>query len=147
MDINEEFSLNATKVQEDSYFPDGLGMSIGDVQALLAKQNETAVPKDDPVLLIVTILNAFMAENKAQQDKYMLALKHVYADLAKDFTEETMNTTEEVHRTLKKVSTEGLVKITERQTARITELQVQLRSTCIIIGLLVLLNIAAMFWS
>ena len=42
--------------------PDGIGLTLDDVRALLAKEHETIVPKDDPMLMIVTLLNAYLGE-------------------------------------------------------------------------------------
>ncbi len=147
MSLDQEITLNSISTEEqNSQTENGIGMNLDEVQALLAKKNEVIVDKDDPILITVTILNAFLEEGKKQQDKYMLALKTLYADQVNDFLGEVTKSTEEVRETLKSVSTEGLVKINERQTAKITELQVQLRNTCIIIGMLVLLNIGVMVW-
>ena len=41
-------------------FPDGFGMSVEDVRALLAKKHDVSVPQDDPILMQVTILQVFL---------------------------------------------------------------------------------------
>ncbi len=148
MSLDEEFSVDsATNVEETkSKYPDGIGMSIEYVKSLIAKDNEVIVDKDDPILLMVTILNAFFHEQEKAQDKYMLALKNVYSDQVNDFVDEIHKSTEQVKETLQSISTEGLIKIYERQNERMAELQTQLKYTCIVIGLLVLLNITAMIW-
>ncbi len=142
----KEFTLESVAKQEAEKQSSGVGMSIEEVQALLAKKNETIVDKDDPILLTVTILNAFLNESKTQQDKYMLALKGIYSEQVNDFLEKVEESTEKVEEKLKSVSTEGLIKIYERQNEKMYALQAQLRNSCIIIGVLVLLNIAVMVW-
>ena len=42
--------------------PDGIGLTVDDVRVLLAQTNNTSLPVDDPLLMVVTILNAFLNE-------------------------------------------------------------------------------------
>ena len=51
--------------------PDGIGLTLDDVRALLAKEHETIVPKDDPMLMIVTLLNAYLGEVAGKTDAYV----------------------------------------------------------------------------
>ena len=51
-------------------FPDGFGMSVEDVRALLAKKHDVSVPQDDPILMQVTILQVFL-EAQARLQKSM----------------------------------------------------------------------------
>ncbi len=149
MSLDEPFSINSQNKEEveKSKYDDGIGMSIEYVRALIAKENEVIIDKDDPILLTVTILNAFFHEHEKVQEKYMIALKNLYSDQVNDFVETIQESTDKVEEKLREISTEGLIKIYESQNKRMTELQAQLRNTCIIIGLLVLLNIAVMVWS
>ncbi len=149
MSLDEPFSINSVNKEEveKSKYDDGIGMSIEYVRALIAKENEVIIDKDDPILLMVTILNAFFHEHEKVQEKYMIALKNLYSDQVNDFVETIQESTDKVEEKLRAISTEGLIKIYESQNKRMAELQAQLRNTCIIIGLLVLLNIAVMVWS
>ena len=52
-------------------FPDGFGMSVEDVRALLAKKHDVSVPQDDPILMQVTILQVFL-EAQARLQKKLL---------------------------------------------------------------------------
>ena len=60
---------------EDKYpmpeerFPDGFGMSVEDVRALLAKKHDVSVPQDDPILMQVTILQVFLEAQARLQKK------------------------------------------------------------------------------
>ena len=60
--------------EPDQLFPDGIGLSVEDVRALLARKHETSVPKDDPILMVVTILNAFLGRQDELQKKHEKAL-------------------------------------------------------------------------
>ncbi|WP_165072416.1 hypothetical protein [Desulfovibrio sp. ZJ200] len=54
--------------------PDGLGLSVEDVRALLAKKHNLAVPVDDPLLMMVTIQNAFLGAQTQLQKRHEKAL-------------------------------------------------------------------------
>lgn len=55
-------------------FPDGTGLSIEDIRAILAEKHEVAVGRDDPILMQVTILNAFLDRQEQLQKKHEKAL-------------------------------------------------------------------------
>ena len=55
-------------------FPDGFGMSVEDVRALLAKKHDVSVPQDDPILMQVTILQVFLEAQARLQKKHETAL-------------------------------------------------------------------------
>lgn len=57
----------AAKSQVDEampHLPDGIGLDLEDVRAMLALKHGAIVRIDDPVLMIVTILNAFLGEQE-----------------------------------------------------------------------------------
>lgn len=45
--------------------PGGIGLTLNEVRALLAAKNSVTVTPDDPILMMVTLLNAFLTEGKA----------------------------------------------------------------------------------
>ncbi len=137
MAFDDEFSLNdvvndyviSGEVVNDNEdrtkptidIPDGFGLSIADVQALLAKYNETLVAKDDPILVQVTISNAFLLEYQKTQEKYQETLKAIYAEQVKQFLKEVKNSTDEVKETLSAVSVDGLHKIHLEQSTSLAK--------------------------
>lgn len=52
----------AAKLEAKNALPDDAALSLEQVRALLAKTHETVVDKDDPILMVVTILNVHLAE-------------------------------------------------------------------------------------
>ena len=64
--------------------PDGIGLSLDEVRALLAKKHETIVAQDDPVLLLVTLLNAYVHEFEKLLDKHNKATVKVMGSATKD---------------------------------------------------------------
>ncbi len=87
-DIQEQEREQAQTQQEKEYLlPDGFGMSLDEVRALILNKYDIKVDKDDPILLIVPILNACLHEQKKLQDVYRENLKGVYQEVLEIFLE------------------------------------------------------------
>lgn len=68
--------------------PDGIGMSIEEVQRLLSDKNKTVVSPDDPVLMMVTVLNAFLAEQNTLLERHKAAMVKIMADKTGEYVDE-----------------------------------------------------------
>ncbi len=121
LDENQDNYSSEKSINPKIEIPDGFGISIADVQALLAKYNETLVAKDDPILVQVTISNAFLSEYKKIQEKYQETLKDIYTEQVKDFLKEVKKGTDEVRQTLATVSVDGLHKIHLEQSTNLVK--------------------------
>ncbi|GEM_PF-2327503 len=87
-DIQEQEREQVQTQQEKEYLlPDGFGMSLDEVRALILNKYDIKVDKDDPILLIVPILNACLHEQKKLQDVYRENLKGVYQEVLEIFLE------------------------------------------------------------
>lgn len=58
----------------------GTGLSVDDVRALLLRENGLAAGKDDPLLAVVTIHNAFLGELQGVLEKHNAALASVMSE-------------------------------------------------------------------
>lgn len=124
------------------HYPNGFGLSIEEVQALIAKVNQTIVAKDDPILLTVTILNAFLYENDKLNTKYNEALKAIYSEQTKNFVGDVSKNTERIVETLSSVSVEGMHKIHEDSTVKLSFFQTNMWWCTSIIAVSAILNVA-----
>ncbi|MGI6656283.1 MAG: hypothetical protein ACOX5Z_05590 [Desulfobulbus sp.] len=76
--------------------PDGIGMDLEQVAKLLVEKSRTIVSPDDPVLMIVTVLNAFLAEENKLMDQHKQALARVFADRLDDYIQGVKATADEL---------------------------------------------------
>jgi hypothetical protein len=106
---------------EKQKYPDGLGLSIDEVKALIAKENKTIVDDDDPVLLIVTILNAFLHENNTMNEKYQKALKNMFSEQADGYCEQMQSVTNALKETLTSLSVEALNETHTKNMSKLAE--------------------------
>jgi hypothetical protein len=64
----------------ESTLPDGIGLTMEQVQKLLATAHKTVVDDHDPILMIVTILNAHLAEVEKLQARHKEGLGRLMAE-------------------------------------------------------------------
>ncbi len=89
MEFLEDMQVREQQDQQEKEYllPDGFGMSLDEVRALILNKYDIKVDKDDPILLIVPILNACLHEQKKLQDVYRENLKGVYQEVLEIFLE------------------------------------------------------------
>lgn len=129
---NEGTELNQSKLS----YSNSIGMSIEELQALFAKENETIVSKDDPLLLIVTILNAFIQKNKIIQDSYLETVNKIHKEQINDFSNELEAKLETLLQSLQNI------KLSQEKTQDLSQFRTTLLITTAIIALSALINVA-----
>ena len=60
--------------------PDGIGLSFDQVRTLLIQAHKTTMSDDDPMLMLVTINNAFLGEYDKLLDRHNEALTAFLVD-------------------------------------------------------------------
>lgn len=74
--------------QKEYCLPNGFGMSLEDIRAIILNKYDIKVDKDDPILMIVPILNACLYEQQKLQEEYKEGLKLVYQEVLEEFASE-----------------------------------------------------------
>lgn len=88
-DMQQEQVQEQQKQQEKEYLlPDGFGMSLDEIRALILNKYDIKVDKDDPILMIIPILNACLHEQQKLQEEYKEGLKLVYQEVLEEFAGE-----------------------------------------------------------
>lgn len=87
MQQEQQHEQEPQKQEKEYFLPDGFGMSLDEVRALILNKYDIKVDKDDPILLLVPILNAALHEQKKLQDDYKESLKTVYQEVLEVFLE------------------------------------------------------------
>ncbi len=153
MSLDNEIDMKnilSQDMKNNEKIPNGIGFTIEEIQALISKENKTFLPEDDPTMMIVTILNAFLGENKKLQDNYLQALRTLFSELSKGVNSEILATSkkvlEDVQDTLKIASITGLMKIHEQQTKQVMTLRQHILYACVFIGASTFFNILTLIW-
>ena len=79
--------------------PDGIGLSFEQVAGLLAEKNKTIVSLDDPILMTVTMLNAFLAEEDRLMKRHKEAITQVLASRTDKFVQSVTEAASSVSET------------------------------------------------
>lgn len=88
MEFIDDMAEQTEKKEKEYLLPDGFGLSLEQVKNLINQQCGISIKNDDPIMCIVPILNAFLHEQKKQNETYAAALEKVYQQVLTTFLEE-----------------------------------------------------------
>ena len=136
-------SNEATNPPAMPMLSDGIGMSLDQVMADLAARHKTIVSKDDPILMVVTILNAFLTEEDKLLDKHNMALTGILSDRTKDYVLAVQETTASLGDCLSAASQDGIRNIFEVHGEKLERFRSNMTWLAAITGVSALVNVAA----
>lgn len=122
--------------------PDGFGLSVEDVRALLAKKHDLAVPKDDPTLMWVTVQNAFLEAQDRLQKKHEKALAAFMGKETEAYVKGVEKSMAGVSKTLSGVTIEGLQQASSGFASSLAGFRTSMYLCTAVMALSALLNVA-----
>jgi hypothetical protein len=96
---------------EMPHLPDGIGICLEDLEVLLAMKRDNHLGIHDPVLMIVTVCNAFLEAVQTLQQKHNNALTSILTARTKEYVASVQNTTDALTKTLSEASVEAIRQI------------------------------------
>jgi hypothetical protein len=151
--IDKPADNNADEIamqSEPPVLPDGIGLDYETVRKLLRDKNNVISRLDEPVMMIVTILNAGLGEMAKLGQFYETRLSKILAECTEDYVEEVKTTTKELGAVLSRTS---IVAIKDILTDHSLEMRENRNSgwwCAVIIAVAGLANLAALaymaFW-
>lgn len=133
----------APEAGKKALLPDGVGLRLEQVQALLATQHNTAVPKDDPILMVVTICNAFLGEVQALHQRHEAGLTKLMADKTDAYVRGIKEATAQLASGLSSASVEGFKTACKDHESRMAGFKSNLTWLAAIVAVSALVNVAA----
>jgi molecular chaperone GrpE (heat shock protein) len=121
--------------------PDGIGLSYEDLAVLFAMKNETAVSKKDPVMIMVTVCNAFLEKARQLHDQHNEALTKILTAKTQDYITSVKTTTDAFTTTLSQASVEGIRKIFEEHASELHSAKWNFRWCALIVAVSALANV------
>jgi len=88
--------------------PDGKGLNLQAVRDLLHNVHNQSVSPDDPLLMVVTICNAFLGEVEALHQRHEAGLSRLMADKAGSYVSEITKAMDTLSSGLSSASAEGM---------------------------------------
>ncbi|WP_298030580.1 hypothetical protein [uncultured Desulfovibrio sp.] len=128
--------------EPDQCLPDGIGLSVEDVRAMLAKKHDLAVPKDDPLLMMVTIQNAFLGVQAQLQKKHEKALAAFMGQQTAAYVEGVEKSVSALQKTLSDVTINGIRDAASDFAASLSGFKTTLYLCTAIMALSALVNVA-----
>lgn len=133
----------AVEAYKEALLPDGMGLRLEQVQALLATQHNVAVPKDDPMLMFVTICNAFLGEVQALHQRHETGLTRLMADKTDAYVRGIKEATAQLAAGLSSASVEGFNAACQQHESRMACFKSNLTWLAAIVAVSALVNVAA----
>lgn len=126
--------------------PDGIGLTLDEVRVLLAAKNSVTVTPDDPVLMMVTLLNAFLTEEEKLLERHRKALATILADRTDGYVKIVEQTTASLSESLSNASLNEIKKIFQENGGTVNRFRSNMNWLVAIIGTSALVNVAVFVW-
>lgn len=88
MEFIDDMAEQTEKKEKEYLLPDGFGLSLEQVKNLINQQCDVSIQKDDPIMCIVPILNAFLYEQQKVNSEYKENLEKAFQHILEFFVKE-----------------------------------------------------------
>lgn len=122
--------------------PDGIGLTLDEVRSLLATKNSITVSPDDPILMMVTLLNAFLTEEEKLLDRHRKALTSILTDKTDIYIKAVEQTTASLSESISTSSVHEIKKIFQENGATMNRFRSNMVWLAAIVGISALVNVA-----
>lgn len=116
---SEKTTAPAEASGSSSSRPESFGLSLEQVAALLAKEHKALVDKSDPILMVVTILNAWLSEVQKLQARHENGLTRLMTDKTDGYVANVQQALAQLTKGLSSASVEGARNLFEDHAARL----------------------------
>ncbi len=121
--------------------PDGIGLDLESVRILLAQKHATVVDPDDPVLMLVTLQNAFLAEYEKLLDRHNKALTAMLAEKTDGYVSGVLSATKGLAKELSAASVENIRTIFQEHVSALAAFRQNLTWLAAIVTVSALVNV------
>ena len=124
--------------------PDGIGLSLEQARLLVAKVHGEMLPENDTILMVGTILNAWLTEMEKLQARHEKGLTRLMAEKTDGYVASVRAAVDQLAESLSSASVEGIRKIFDDHAARLNTFKSNVHLAALIVGLSALLNVAVL---
>lgn len=119
-------SGGVTPTAKNPQLPEEPGLRIEDILKLLSEKNKTTVSKDDPILMLVTICNAFIRQGDNLLLKHKEAFEKVLTERTLEYEKAAKATIDGLATTLSQSSIVAVKEIFERHDKALQTFKISL---------------------
>lgn len=138
----EQSEIPAVPPKPEDAVSDGIGLTLEQVQGLLAKTHKKVVDYHDPILMVVTMLNAHLAEVEKLQTRHKEGLGRLMADKTDVYVSGVQAAVGQLTDSLSSASVEGVRKVFDDHAARLQPFKNSTTWLAAIVAVSALLNVA-----
>ena len=124
--------------------PDGIGLSLEQARLLVAKVHGEMLPENDTILMVGTILNAWLTEMEKLQARHEKGLTRLMAEKTDGYVASVRAAVDQLAESLSSASVEGIRKIFDDHATRLNTFKSNVHLAALIVGLSALLNVAVL---
>lgn len=122
--------------------PDGIGLSLEQARLLVAKVHGEMLPENDAILMVGTILNAWLSEIQKLQARHEKGLSRLMAEKTDGYVAGVQAAVTQLTESLSSASVEGIRKVFEDHAARLHTFRLNVSWVAAIVAMSALLNVA-----
>ena len=122
--------------------PDGIGLSLEQVRELLFKTHKVAIYDNDAILMVGTILNAYLTEVEKLQARHKEGLGRLMAEKTDAYVSGVQAAIGQLTDSLSSASVEGIRKIFDDHASRLQTFKNSTTWLAAIVAVSALLNVA-----
>jgi len=119
----------------------GVGMSLKDVGDLLATTHNTIIPKDDAILMIATLLNAYLGEVQKLHARHEDGLARLMAEKTDAYVSGVNEAVKQLSTSLSSASVEGIRKVFDDHASRLNAFRTAVYWAAAIVSVSALFNV------
>ena len=138
----EQPEIPAVPPKPEDAVPDGIGLTLEQVQGLLAQTHKKVVDYHDPILMVVTMLNAHLAEVEKLHTRHKEGLGRLMADKTDAYVSGVQAAVGQLTDSLSSASVEGVRKVFDDHAARLQSFKNSTTWLAAIVAVSALLNVA-----
>ena len=138
----EQPEVPAVPPKPEDAVPDGIGLTLEQVQGLLAQTHKKVVDYHDPILMVVTMLNAHLAEVEKLHTRHKEGLGRLMADKTDAYVSGVQAAIGQLTDSLSSASVEGIRKVFDDHAARFQSFKNNPTWLAAIVAVSALLNVA-----
>ena len=142
MSENETSAAASAPVAPEIHLPDGIGLSLEQARLLVAKVHGEMLPENDAILMVGTILNAWLSEIQKLQARHENGLNRLMAEKTQAYVSGVQVAVNQLSDSLSSASVEGIRKIFDDHAARLKTFRSNVNLAALIVGISALLNVA-----
>jgi hypothetical protein len=118
-----------------------VGMNLEEIRVRVAQEHGESIPKNDPLLMVVTVMNICLAHMADLHKRHEAGLSRLMADKTDGYVKGVRAATDALAEKLSSASAEGLKEVFRQQDARLAAFKSSLFWLAAIVSVSALLNV------